>query len=131
MNDTISRSASSSEAFYIAHHSHRFGPYTIPELQHMAQAGQLKPHTEVHRTTDGDLFEARDIPWVFSDKSWTLAVLLSVFLGVFGVDRFYLGHIWLGLAKFFTFGGLGLWALADLIIIALRMVRDSEGRPLR
>jgi TM2 domain-containing membrane protein YozV len=52
-------------------------------------------------------------------------------LGVFGVDRFYLGHIWLGLAKFFTFGGLGLWALADIIIIALRMVRDSEGRPLR
>lgn len=97
----------------------------------MARAGQLKPHTEVRRTTDGDLFEARDIPWVFSDKSWTLAVLLSVLLGVFGVDRFYLGHTWLGLAKFFTFGGLGLWALADIIVIALRMVRDSEGRPLR
>ena len=130
MNDTISRSVSSGEAFYIAHHGHRFGPYTIPNCSTWPRPGS-KPHTEVHRTTDGDLFEARDIPWVFSDKSWILAMLLSVFLGVFGVDRFYLGHIWLGLAKFFTFGGLGLWALADIIIIALRMVRDSEGRPLR
>jgi hypothetical protein len=85
----------------------------------------------VHRTTDGQLFPARDIPWLFSDKAWAVAVLLSVLLGVFGVDRLYLGHIWLGLAKLFTFGGLGLWALADIVLIALQMVRDSEGRPLR
>ena len=131
MNDTIPRTASLGEAFYVSHHGHKFGPYAIPELQNMARAGQLKPHTEVHRTTDGQLFPARDIPWLFSDKAWTVAVLLSVLLGVFGVDRLYLGHIWLGLAKLCTFGGLGLWALADIVLIALRMVRDSEGRPLR
>jgi len=131
MNDTIPRTASSGEAFYVSHHGHKFGPYSIPELQNMARAGQLKPRTEVHRTTDGQMFPARDIPWLFSDKDWTVALLLSVLLGVFGVDRFYLGHVWLGLAKLFTFGGLGLWALADIVLIGLRMVRDSEGRPLR
>ena len=68
---------------------------------------------------------------MFSDKSWLVAVLLSVFLGVFGIDRFYLGHIGVGLAKFFTFGGLGLWALADIVLISVHMVRDSAGRPLR
>ncbi len=131
MNDTISRTASSGEAFYLSHNGHKFGPYTVPELRTMAKAGQLKAHSEVHRTTDGELFPARDIPWVFSDKSWLVAVLLSVFLGVFGIDRFYLGHIGVGLAKFFTFGGLGLWALADVVLISVHMVRDSAGRPLR
>ena len=131
MNDTIPRTAASGEAFYVSHNGHKFGPYSMPELQDMARARQLKPHTEVHRTTDGQLFPARDIPWLFSGKDWMVALLLSVFLGVFGVDRLYLGHIWLGLAKFVTIGGLGLWALADIVLIGLRMVRDSDGRPLR
>ncbi len=51
-------------------------------------------------------------------------------LGTFGADRFYLGHIWLGLAKLFTFGGLGIWWLVDVILIAFRQVNDSEGGPL-
>lgn len=127
MNDTIPRTASSGEAFYLSRNGHKFGPYSVPELQAMGRAGQLKAHTQLHRTTDGDLFAARDIPWVFSDKSWTVAVLLAVFLGVFGVDRLYLGHVWLGLAKIFTVGGFGLWALVDVVLIGLRMVRDSEG----
>jgi hypothetical protein len=131
MNDTVSRTASSGEAFYVSHNGHKFGPYSVPELQRMARAGQLKPHTEVHRTTDGQLFPARDVPWLFSDRDWAVALLLSVFLGVFGVDRLYLGHVWLGLAKLVTIGGLGLWALADIVLIGVRMVRDSDGRPLR
>jgi TM2 domain-containing membrane protein YozV len=51
-------------------------------------------------------------------------------LGVFGVDRFYLGYTGIGLAKLFTFGGLGIWALIDFILIALRRVPDREGKPL-
>jgi TM2 domain-containing membrane protein YozV len=54
-----------------------------------------------------------------------------VLLGVFGVVRFYLGHVRRGLAKFFTIGGLGLWTLADIVLVGLRIVRDSDGRPLR
>lgn len=55
-------------------------------------------------------------------------VALAVFLGTLGVDRFYLGHTWLGLTKLLTLGGLGIWTLVDFILIALRMVKDSEGR---
>ena len=58
-------------------------------------------------------------------------MLISVFLGVFGIDRFYLGYTGIGLAKLFTFGGLGIWALVDTVLIALRQVPDSHGRPLR
>ena len=33
MNDTISRTASSGEAFYLSHNGHKFGPYTIPSCE--------------------------------------------------------------------------------------------------
>ena len=51
------------------------------------------------------------------EKSPTTALLLSIFLGALGVDRFYLGHIGLGLGKLFTAGGLGVWWLIDIFLI--------------
>ncbi|MDE0377402.1 MAG: TM2 domain-containing protein [bacterium] len=51
------------------------------------------------------------------DKSPTTALLLSIFLGGLGVDRFYLGHVGLGLGKLFTGGGLGVWWLIDIFLI--------------
>jgi hypothetical protein len=63
-------------------------------------------------------------------KEWLVALLLSIFLGVFGVDRFYIGHVGLGLLKLFTFGGCGVWWLVDVILIATNSLRDSQGRAL-
>jgi len=59
-------------------------------------------------------------------KKWFVALLLSIFLGWLGIDRFYLGHVGLGLAKFFTLGGFGVWALVDVIMIATKNVRGVE-----
>ncbi len=41
--------------------------------------------------------------------------LISVFPGSLGVDRFYLGDIAKGILKYFTFGGVGIWWIADII----------------
>lgn len=64
-------------------------------------------------------------------RSYMTATMLSVFLGYFGVDRFYMGHIGLGLGKLFTFGGLGIWYTIDLLLIATGASRDSDGKTLR
>lgn len=51
-------------------------------------------------------------------KNPTVAFGLSVFLGFLGVDRLYVGDLVLGLLKFITGGGFGIWYVVDLFLIA-------------
>ncbi|KRV47584.1 hypothetical protein AQ490_06740 [Wenjunlia vitaminophila] len=68
----------------------------------------------------------------YSDKSKTTAGLLQIFLGCFGVGRFYTGHTGMAVAQLLTCGGLGIWALIDgIIILTSGTVTDAQGRPLR
>jgi len=63
-------------------------------------------------------------------KSWLAALLLSIFLGNFGVDRFYLGYVGLGILKLVTCGGVWIWWLIDLIMIATGKMKDANGNEL-
>lgn len=63
-------------------------------------------------------------------KDWLVTLLLSIFVGSLGVDRFYLGHTLLGVLKLVTFGGCGIWWLIDLIMIVTGSMTDSNGMPL-
>jgi TM2 domain-containing membrane protein YozV len=61
-------------------------------------------------------------------RSYNVTWILSVLLGHFGVDRFYLGKIGTGILKLFF--GAGIWYVIDLIIILAGKMRDKEGREL-
>lgn len=73
----------------------------------------------------------REAPVGHPTRSQSTLFLLSYFLGVFGVDRFYLGQTGLGIAKLLTCGGFGIWALVDVILIGMGRFRDPEGNSLR
>ncbi len=47
-------------------------------------------------------------------------LLLSVGLGIIGIDRFYKGEAGWGVLKLITFGGAGIWYLVDICIFAYR-----------
>lgn len=66
-----------------------------------------------------------------SDKGFVPALLLCFFLGVLGVHRFYVGKVGTGILQLVTFGGLGIWALVDFIMIAVGSFQDAQGRPIK
>lgn len=61
-------------------------------------------------------------------KNYLTAWLLATLLGLFGVDRFYLGKIWSGVFKLLTLGGYGIWSLIDVILLTQGRVTDKWGR---
>jgi TM2 domain-containing membrane protein YozV len=65
------------------------------------------------------------------EKSWLVALLLSLFLGFFGADRFYIGRTRSAIVKLVTLGCLGVWWLSDIILIASEYRKDAWGRPLK
>ena len=46
-----------------------------------------------------------------------IALILSLFVGNLGIDRFYIGDTGLGIGKLITCGGIGLWTIIDWFLI--------------
>lgn len=82
----------------------------------------------------------------YSDKQKVVAAVLQIFLGKFGIGRFYMGHTNLAVAQlvtcmlgvwvfsWFTCGMSAfvlLWPVIDGIVILTSDSLDAQGRPLR
>ncbi len=50
-------------------------------------------------------------------KNPMTALLLSIFCGSLGIDRFYIGDTGMGIGKLLTAGGCGIWAIIDWFMI--------------
>ncbi|HEX7364150.1 MAG TPA: TM2 domain-containing protein [Dehalococcoidia bacterium] len=64
-------------------------------------------------------------------RSYRVALLLSLFLGPFGADRFYLGRTKSAIVKLVTLSCFGVWWLTDFILIAGDWRLDAWRRPLK
>lgn len=85
-------------------------------------------------TCDNRLFDGKTIGFYKNSKCryvthyyYQTAVLLSIFFGIFGLDRFYLGYIAIGVLKFCTFGFMLIGYLFDMLLIMTQTLRPSDG----
>lgn len=93
-----------------------------------------KDRVNEFRLTNRNCFSDADIPIIIGhleaidDSKWPLlsaiklkdpqiALMLSIFGGPIGFDRFYIGDNVLGVLKTITCGGLLIWAIIDLFLI--------------
>ena len=123
--------AGTGERFFVQHLGQQSGPYTISELRQMVVAGSLNAQTTAARESDpGSYFPLGQSPGLYSHRTWMVTLVLSFLIGGLGVDRFYLGYTGLGIVKLLTCGGMGIWTIIDIILIAMKKLPDAEGLPL-
>jgi hypothetical protein len=103
---------------------------SIGDLAVMAKSKQIQPDTLLLDAESGVSLQAKQVMGIFSDKQYIVALILSIFLGVLGIDRFYTGQVGAGIGKLLTAGGCGIWYIIDIILYATRAVTDKQGRPL-
>lgn len=90
-------------------------------------------NVEMYLTANNDKFPAEQLPLIREAlmtvpedrfnavvstvelKSPTTMLLIAWLVGEFGVDRFMLGQVGLGVVKLLTFGGCGIWWIIDMI----------------
>lgn len=58
-------------------------------------------------------------------------LLLSWFLGAYGIHRFYTGYYAIGLVQLLTLGGCGIWSLIDFVSICIGNYKDANGMELQ
>lgn len=112
----------------------RFCPYCGNSVDAVPDASkQQEIHIHYHQEPP---VERTRVEYVYvpaerkSAKNRLVAVLLCLFLGIFGVHRFYLGKIGTGLIYLLTYGLFGIGMFVDLIILLLGKPCDKQGHRL-
>lgn len=77
---------------------------------------------------DGERQFVRAMPCRYvTGTRFDVAMGLSVFLGIFGIDRCYLGYPVAGAIKLFTLGGAFMLAMMDVVLLATGWLPPADG----
>ena len=104
----------------------RYCAYCGASAPKSAPAGE-KQEIHIHYHQEQPVYAPKE---KFSRKNRLAALLLCLFLGVFGAHKFYLGKIGVGLVYMFTYGLFGIGWLYDLLVLTFGNPIDKEGRRL-
>jgi len=63
-----------------------------------------------------------------SERSCGLTLGLALVGGMFGLHRFYTGRTQSGIWMCLTLGGMGIWYLYDVVVVAAGDFHDGDGR---
>ena len=92
------------------HSPQQIQPQTIVVHQQAPSQPVIMPHYQIHQGNKKDVL---------------VAYILWLFLGIFGIHRFYLNDTGLGLLYLFTLGFLGMGWLIDLFLIPGMVKREN------
>ena len=81
--------------------------------------------------TEEDIIEKDEEEETDRPVEFLPTLLFAYFLGMFGVHRFYTGHIAIGVIQLLTLGACGLWTYIDYILICFNKFKDAKNRELR
>ena len=87
---------------FIATNAKFFDSYLIPQINEMLIKADDSKYLQI---------QAANL------KDPTTILIISIFGGHLGIDRFMLGDTGMGIAKLLTCGGLGIWTLVDFFLI--------------
>lgn len=90
---------------FIAANSKNFNPSALPAIREVLK-----------NVPDDVVYQLETIEM----KDPTTILLISIFLGGLGIDRFMLGDTGLGVFKLLTAGGCGIWTIVDWFMVQKR-----------
>ncbi len=92
----------------------------IPDPVDVGPVGEKEVN---HLSRDMTQLQKSQFLWRFERerKDRNIAIFLSIFLGWFGIDRFYLKDIKGGIFKLFSFGGLIIGNFFDMVLIKYKV----------
>jgi len=79
--------------------------FPAEQIQYIRQRIEALPEAQVQ------------LLYTLSFQDPTMMLVISLFGGSLGIDRFILGHVGLGVGKLLTCGGCGIWTIVDWFLI--------------
>lgn len=93
------------------------------EAGYQFERGRLRAQREAQQSYPFDYSQ--------SNKDRVTALILCLFLGIFGAHHFYAGRSGKGVLYIFTAGLFGIGWLVDIIIISVGRFKDAQGRYIK